>query len=182
MSITEALISDDTESIKVIWFNQPFIARNLHVGDKISLAGKVEDDYGGFIMKSPTYEKLGSEQAIHTQGLVPNYHLTTNLTNKQLRFLIKQVINLAKNIDDWLPSEIISNLKLPSLSQAINNIHFPKNKTEAEIARQRLAFNELFLLQLQSQIIKQELKNSQAQTISFQELKTKNLLILSRLN
>ena len=176
MSITEALISDDTESIKVIWFNQPFIARNLHVGDKISLAGKVEDDYGGFIMKSPTYEKLGSEQAIHTQGLVPNYHLTTNLTNKQLRFLIKQVINLAKNIDDWLPSEIISNLKLPSLSQAINNIHFPKNKTEAEIARQRLAFNELFLLQLQSQIIKQELKNSQAQTISFQELKTKKFV------
>src|SRR3989338_1984389 len=74
MNITEALITDGTETLKVIWFNQPFIARNLKVGDKISLAGKVEDDYGSFVMKSPVYEKLMYGQGVHTQGLVPNYH------------------------------------------------------------------------------------------------------------
>jgi len=58
MNITEALISDGTETLKVIWFNQPFLARNLRVGDKVSLAGKVEDNYGGLVMMSPTYEKI----------------------------------------------------------------------------------------------------------------------------
>src|SRR3989338_6354676 len=58
MYITEALITDGTETFKVIWFNQPFIARVLKVGDRVSLAGKVEDDYGGMMMNSPVYEKI----------------------------------------------------------------------------------------------------------------------------
>src|SRR3989338_10748405 len=57
INITEALISDGTESLRVIWFNQPFIARILKAGDWVSLAGKVEDDYGGPTMTSPVYEK-----------------------------------------------------------------------------------------------------------------------------
>src|SRR3989338_1567471 len=83
MNITEALVSDQTETLKVIWFNQPFIARILKVGDFVSLAGKVDDDYSGFVMMSPAYEKTnnppnplyqggdnaqgGGGQAVHTQ-------------------------------------------------------------------------------------------------------------------
>ena len=58
MYIIEALVSDGTETLKVIWFNQPFIAKILKVGDKVSLAGKVEDDYGGLVMTAPVYEKI----------------------------------------------------------------------------------------------------------------------------
>jgi len=94
MNITEALITDGTDVMKVIWFNQPFIARNLRVGDKASFSGKVEDDYGICVMKSPAYEKIfnkspqppftkgGNMDAVHTQGLVPNYHLTANITQR----------------------------------------------------------------------------------------------------
>jgi len=186
MYITEALVSDSTDTIKVIWFNQPFIARNLKVGDTVSLAGKVEDDYGGMMMNSPIYEKINNIHrnasrhvpmaAVHTQGLVPNYHLTANISQKQIRFLIKQIINLAKQIPDWLPDEIKKNLKLLNLGQAIEKIHFPKTETDIDQARQRLAFNELFLIQLQSQLIKKDLKSSQAQAISFQESDTKKFV------
>ena len=176
MYITEALITDGKETLKVIWFNQPFITRNLHIGDKVSLAGKVEEDAGGLVMKSPVYEKIVGQQAFHTQGLVPNYHLTANLTQKQIRFLIKQVVNLARQVPDWLPEEIKRSLRLLDLKKAIAKIHFPKNKTEIETARRRLAFNELFLIQIQSQLIKKELKASQAQPIPFLEETTKKFV------
>jgi ATP-dependent DNA helicase RecG len=91
LNITEALITDGAETLKVVWFNQPFIAKNLRVGDRISLAGKVEESYAGLSMNSPVYEKLIYGQGVHTQGLVPNYHLTAGLTHKQVRFLIKFV-------------------------------------------------------------------------------------------
>ncbi|MEA3464181.1 MAG: ATP-dependent DNA helicase RecG [Patescibacteria group bacterium] len=195
MYITEALVNDGTETIKIIWFNQPFIARNLRVGDKVSLAGKVDGGYGEYIMKSPIYEKVlypipplpalsdgvkirgGNERdGYHTQGLVPNYHLTANLTQKQIRFLIKQIIGLANKVVDWLPSEVKSNLKILDLAKAITKIHFPKTQNDIKQARKRLAFNEFFLIQLQSQLIKQELKSSKAQIVPFLEQETKKFV------
>ena len=65
MNITEALISDESEQIKIIWFNQPYISKSLKTGDKISLAGKVETDYSGLVMISPMHEKLINGKAIH---------------------------------------------------------------------------------------------------------------------
>ena len=176
MYITEALVSDETETIKVIWFNQPFIARNLRVGDKVSLAGKVDGGYGEYVMKSPIYEKVFSNINIHTQGLVPNYHLTANITQKQIRFLIKQIIGMANKVVDWLPVAVKSNLKILDLGKAITKIHFPKTQNDIEQAHRRLAFNELFLIQLQSQLIKQELKSSKAQAVPFLEKETKRFV------
>ena len=176
MNITEALVSDGTETIKVIWFNQPFIAKNFRIGDKVSLAGNVDDDYGGLIMNSPVYEKITFGQGVHTQGLVPNYHLTANLTHKQVRFLIKQIINLAAKIIDWLPNEVKKSVKLISLTEAIKKIHFPKNDLDIKKARERLAFDELFLIQLQSQLAKKSLSQSRSQVIEFKEKGTKEFV------
>ncbi|MFH0956125.1 MAG: ATP-dependent DNA helicase RecG [Candidatus Falkowbacteria bacterium] len=176
MNITEALVSDGTETLKVIWFNQPFIARNLRVGDKISLAGKIEENYGGLTMNSPVYEKLIYGQGVHTQGLVPNYHSTANLTQKQIRFLIKQVINLSAQIADWLPLEIKKSIKLLNLAEAIKKVHFPKNNLDIKKARERLAFDELFLIQLQSQLVKKNLDLSRAHEIKFYEKETKKFV------
>ena len=176
MNITEALINDSTESLRVIWFNQPFITKNLHNGDKVSLAGKVENEYNCLIMTSPMYEKIDHNKLVHTQGFVPNYHLTTNITQKQIRFLIKQIIDLAEQLVDWLPIEIQQELKMLSLSQAITQIHFPKNNLIINQAHQRLAFDELFLIQLQSQLIKIEQNKSKAFAITFHEKETKNFV------
>jgi len=185
MYITEALVNDGSETLRVVWFNQPFIAQNLKTGDRVSLAGKVEEDYGGVMMTSPVYEKIkipltpfvkGGNSAIHTQGLVPNYHLTANLTHKQVRFLIKQVIGLATRMADWLPVGVRRELRLLNLGEAIAKIHFPRSNLDITKARERLAFDELFLIQLESQLIKRELQKSQAWPIKFLEKETKKFV------
>ena len=176
MYITEALVSDETDSLKVIWFNQPFLTHTLRVGDKISLAGRVSETYGQLAMISPVYEKTYGDELIHTQGLVPNYHLTADLTQKQLRFLIKKVLPLADQVRDWLPPEVKTQLGLMDLSSALKKIHFPADLKEAEAARQRLNFGELFLLQLKAQIIKRELKSRRALPVKFQKEATQKFV------
>jgi len=176
MSITEALVSDETDSLKVIWFNQPFLSKTYRVGDKISLAGRVSDSYGQLTMISPVSEKIYSDDLIHTKGLIPNYHLTANLTQKQLRFLVKEVIGLAEKEPEWLPPEIKKRLGLISLDRALRQIHFPKNQAEAAAARERLGFTELFLRQLKAQMIKRELKSRRAWPIEFRLKDTKEFV------
>ena len=176
MNITEAIISDDTEQIKVIWFNQPFIVKNLKPGDNVSLAGKIEHDFSGFVMKSPVYEKIINEQTIHTQGIIPNYHITANITQKQIRFLIAKTLKQSEKISDWLPEQIIKNQKLLPLPDAIEKIHFPTNQDDINQAKRRLAFNELFLIQLRSQSIKHELKSALATKLKFKEKEIKNFV------
>ena len=180
MHITEALINDGDSSVKVIWFNQPYIGKNLKEGDLISIAGKVEEDVSGPYFSAPSYERLTDSAAVHTQGLVPNYHLTEGLTQKQLRFFLSQIIKLASELTDWLPLDIRKKYRLLSYGEAVKKIHFPKILVEAETARRRIAFNELILLQLQSQLVRRELADAQAVPIPFQEEATKKFV--GRLN
>lgn len=175
MHITEALVADETDTIRVVWFNQPFIAKSLKAGDTVSLAGKIEGSNGDAFMRSPVYEKADGG-ALHTHGLVPNYHLTAGLTQKQIRFFVSQVITLADSLADWLPAGIIASQKLIPLNKAVRKIHFPADFADAEAARARLAFDELFLLQIQSQLARRELDLSRTVPIKFQEKETKKFV------
>ncbi len=173
--ITEALVSDDSGQIKVVWFNQAFLTKNLQAGDSISLAGKVKDAYGQLTLMSPQYEKATNEK-INTFGLIPIYSLSSGLTQKQLRFFIKQVIGLADRIPEWIPEEIAKNLNLMPLNKAILEIHFPKNQKNIKLARQRLEFGELFLRQIKTLIAKQNLKKQSTISIDFKEDLTKEFV------
>ncbi|NTU99284.1 ATP-dependent DNA helicase RecG [Candidatus Falkowbacteria bacterium] len=177
VNVTEALVSDENGSVKVVWFNQPFIVKNLKVGDLVSLAGKVEEDFAGPFLASPNYEKImPGVAAVNTQGLVANYNLTAGLTQKQLRYLIRQVLPLAKQVKDWLPEEIIKKNKFLPLASAIELIHFPKNPNDIFHARRRLAFNELFAIQLAAQQNQLGLSRSKAPQIHFDQEQTKKFV------
>lgn len=173
MNITEALISDGTEMLRVIWFNQPFLTKSLRVGDHLSLAGRVSEDFGGLIMNSPVYEKITSQGPLHTQGIVPMYHLTSSISQKQLRSAISQIVSLAESVPDWVPQEIVQTYRLESLAVSLRNIHFPKNALALKSAKDRLGFNELFLLQLRAQKQRQEFLSLSAPEIVFNEEATK---------
>jgi ATP-dependent DNA helicase RecG len=177
MNITEALINDGTEMLRVIWFNQPFLNRILKAGDMISLAGRVTEDYGGIQMVSPVYEKVNQGRAIHTQGIVPVYHLISTIAQKQLRSAIAQIVNLAQEVIDWVPEEIVKHNKLISLAEAIRQIHFPESPAKLQTAKERLGFNELFLLQLRAQKQRQEFLTLTAPAITFNEVATKKFVI-----
>ena len=177
LAITEAIISDDSDSLKVVWFNQPYISKTLKVGDEISLAGKVVESYGQLTLMSPIYEKISDyHELIHTQGLTPIYSLTAGLTQKQLRFLIDAALPTAPALIDWLPAEIQTKLNLLDLPTALKKIHFPKNEADIRLAKQRLGFAELFLRQLQAQLIKREIKTSRAPQIEFKKNETQALI------
>jgi len=176
MQITEALVRDDTGYLKVIWFNQSFITRNLKVGDEISLAGRVTGDYEQLQMISPDYEKINSHDLIHTRGLIPNYHSTSKLSQKQIRFLMKQVLPLAEKVEDWLPEDLRGRLGLIDLKTALRHIHFPVSSVEIYESQKRLAFTELFLRQLKSQSIKRELQSLKSYPIKFNEEMTRSFV------
>lgn len=176
MQITEALIRDDSGYLKLIWFNQSFITRNLKVGDEISVSGRVHDNYGQMQMTSPDYEKITAADLINTKGLIPNYHSTSKLSQKQIRFLIKQVLHLTNKIEDWLPEGIRERLGLIDLRKALYQVHFPASSKEIIDSQRRLAFTELFLRQLKSQSIKRELQNLKATSINFNEEVTRSFV------
>lgn len=175
MYLTECLISDETASIKAVWFNQPFITKLLRQGDEVFLSGKAEQGTYGLQFVSPTYEKTKKEQT-HTARIIPVYSTTENLTAKQIRYLVKIALPLAKSVPDWVPPEIIKQYKLIPLNRAIGAIHFPANHHELEQARERLKFNELFLIQLKTQGIRQKISQERAPSITFNEQRTKKFV------
>ncbi len=173
--VTECLVSDDTASLKIIWFNQPFITKLLKQGDVVYFSGKAEYSTYGLQLQNPTYEKVKKDQT-HTARIVPIYSVTEKLTEKQIRYLIKSALPLANQIPDWLPIEIVSKYKLINLPQAIREIHFPTNhKTLAQAVR-RIKFNELFLIQLRTQSIRQHLAQKKAPLIGFDQDITQNFV------
>jgi ATP-dependent DNA helicase RecG len=148
MNLTEALIEDDSGAIKAVWFNQPFLVRNLRAGVNVSLSGKVVYSQEGFQLSNPSYELLGSGQYLHTARLVPVYHETEGLSSKWLRAHIKPILKLSSEVEEFLPAKILKSQKLCKLSIAISQIHFPDNLEKSQDAKRRLAFDELFLIQL----------------------------------
>ncbi|MBU0597970.1 ATP-dependent DNA helicase RecG [Patescibacteria group bacterium] len=173
--ITEAIISDDTASIKAVWFNQPFITKLLNQGDEAYFSGKAETTSYGLQLISPSYEKVKKDQT-HTARIVPVYSLTENLTTKQLRYLIKLVLPLSQQLAEWIPQDILDKFKLISLQKAIQEIHFPTNNKILAQARNRLKFNELFLIQLKTQAIRQKISQQQAPSINFNQPLTKKFV------
>jgi ATP-dependent DNA helicase RecG len=175
MLLTEAVVYDDTARMHVVWFNQPFIGKVLKAGESIYLSGIVKREMFGVTMASPSYEKI-SENTSHTARIVPIYSLTNGITQKQMRFLLTQVLPFAKDIQDWVPEEILQKVNIESLSSALLSIHFPSSNSDLKKAEKRLKFDELFLLQLRSEMMRQQIKASKAPQISFQEVSIKEFV------
>jgi ATP-dependent DNA helicase RecG len=150
MALAEAVVSDETGSIKVVWFNQPYLAKSLIVGEEIFLAGSADYYKSSLQMTNPIYEKL-SDFPIHTSRLVPLYHLKQSIYPKTFRNLAAQVLPLADEIADDLPSTIIKNQSLMNIGNTIRQSHFPESDESVAQARKRLAFEEIFYNQLAAQ-------------------------------
>lgn len=156
-TIQKAIIEDETGSIGVIWFNQPFLARYLKENDRISLSGKVKTFKSQLVMESPEYEMVIENKTIHTGRLVPIYNETRGVSSKWLRRQIYKIIQDQKqNILEYLPYSIIKNNNLISISKAIEQIHFPETLGMAKRARERLSFDELFITHLSSLVRRKE--------------------------
>ncbi len=146
---TEVILGDATGNVRAIWFNQPYLARGFRTNTKIVLSGIISSFHGQKVFKSPEWEILGNRELLHTARLVPIYPLTRGLYAKQIRRWTKEAIDTyVGDLTDFLPIGIKKHCQLLDLPEAITQIHYPDNYQVAQEAQKRLAFDELFLLQI----------------------------------
>lgn len=154
--IQKAKVSDETGSIEITWFNQPFLVKTIRAGEKYNFSGKTELFGKKIVMVSPEYEAV-SESTIHTGRLVPVYPETARVSSKWIRSRINMILKQCKKyLLEYLPYSILAKNQFIDYKNAILQIHFPENKELLEKAKQRLAFDELFLIQLISALQKKE--------------------------
>lgn len=147
-TLISSIIADASGTIEAVWFNQPYLTRQLRAGRRIVLSGKVDQYLGRLILRSPAWEPLERE-LIHTARLVPVYPLTQGISSRWMRRLIKRVVDYwAPRLEDPLPAAVRERARVVDLPTAIRQIHFPDDQQAAEQARYRLAFDEFLSLQL----------------------------------
>ncbi|MDD4984798.1 MAG: ATP-dependent DNA helicase RecG [Dehalococcoidales bacterium] len=146
---TEAVVGDETGNVRVVWFNNPYLAKKLATNTRIVISGRVGLFNGRHVFESPEWEQVGDEDLVHTGRLVPVYPLTSGLHPRQVRKLMKEVVDRwVVLLEDFLPREVRERHSLLDLVQAISQAHYPDDEALKDRARLRLAFDELFLLQL----------------------------------
>ena len=132
----------------VTFFNQPWLEAEFKRGMHIVLSGKVDLFLGRPAMTHPEWEPLEKER-LHTGGIVPVYPLTRDLSMRTMRRAIRQVVNKwGRALPDYLPEHVLRRTGLPRLSYAIETVHFPPSWDALDLARRRIAFDELLLIQL----------------------------------
>ena len=142
----EARVFDETGPMLAVWWNQLSIPRRLPEGTHVLLHGK-RKQRNEFSVDE--YEVIGQGATpVHTVGLVPVHPATQGLEPAALRKLIWEDYGLIRHVIEPLPSKLRVAERLPDRSAAIAAAHFPDDEDEAEGARRRLAFEELFLLQV----------------------------------
>ncbi len=155
ITITEIIVSDESSELTAVWFNQKFIGQILKTGDEVYLSGKVQDKNNKLQLINPTYEKV-KDRTIHSAGIIPNYHLSGKITQRQLRFLISLALKALPYVDDPLPADLLNTENFPWLHESLQAIHFPISHEQLQAAARRLKFQELFYLQCKYQLAKKD--------------------------
>lgn len=159
--IFELMISDDTGVFTAKWFNQGYLRKIFKSGMHVVLCGKIGmKRYGGLEMIQPEYEIVDSSEAVgerlHTGRIVPIYSLTDGLYQKEMRKIMKQIVDrYAPSVEENLPDGIRQRHQFLPLSTALKRLHFPEQtddidrlNSETSPAHHRLIFDEFFLLEL----------------------------------
>lgn len=146
MTVTEVFLLDETGVLKIAFFKQPWIARELAQGDRLAVIGKVEFAYGFKQMASPHYEKIDSTSSTGT--ILPVHRVTEGISQAWMRRLSSVALEMVGDFADPMPAALRARNGLMSLSRALRTIHFPRTMAEIPLARRRLAYDELMYLQL----------------------------------
>ncbi len=175
MHITEAVASDSSGSIKIVWFNQPYRSKYLQANQKYYISGLYQLSHQRFTIMNPSIE-LSSDFPINTARVIPVYRETKGLTSRQIRLVLKQVVPVIQVLPESLPGWLIKEHNLMSRSQAIFGIHFPDSSEILNRAKERLGFEEVFQLSLASLLNKDENRHESALSIPFSQILAKTFV------
>lgn len=149
MFLTEVGLEDASGTLRILWFNERYVAQTLKAGMLIRASGKVTRDRDGLLMTNPAFER-SSRDATHTGRLVPVYPETAGLTSRFFRWQLAGLFQKLQTFPDPIPQKILERLHLPGLRPALAAIHFPKDRNQELVARKRFAFDEMLFVQLKA--------------------------------
>jgi ATP-dependent DNA helicase RecG len=149
MFILQGIISDETGSLKVIWYNQPFLAKTLKNNLLVALIGKLVKNRYGLNFQPLKFEILKSKEDFQKR-IIPVYSEIEGIRSGFFEKIIKNILEKydIKNLIDPLPPKILSQFNYPQLGSAIVSLHQPKSFEEINLAKERLSFEELLYLEL----------------------------------
>ncbi len=162
LNITRATLYDRTGIINLVWFHQPYIAKILNNDDTALITGKIQKkkDKNTFYISNPIYEKTPplTSDVDKNNGITKNqcasvYPETRGLSSRWFSFTIRKILKKIitdnpEELEDVIPKKIREHYHLPSLKNSLIYIHTPQKNKNAEVARKRFAFEEIFLVQI----------------------------------
>lgn len=165
--LIQAIFNDGTTPITLTWFNQSWLTKQIQTGDRLQVSGKLTKYKNQLSIIAPVWEKMTADSGlrqndmVHTGRLVPIYPETFNLSSKWLRAKIAQILpQIKSSITDPLPDEIRNDML--TLPDALSKIHFPESWEQAQKARERLGFDELFYVTLATLKLRQQWQNKKS--------------------
>ena len=157
--IVEAMLTDGTDALKAVWFNQGFRQRQLTEGAEVALSGKVERFGRRLQMKSPEVDVLSNEtESLTTGRVVPVHPNVKDVGVGWLRRGMHNALGRSLPMPDPLPEDVVRRHGLVDRTTAFRDIHFPDDVAAVRPARDRLAFDELFRLEVALAVNKKRLE------------------------
>ena len=168
MHITEAIATDSSDSVRLVWFNQPYRAAALKPGETYYISGNYELSRSRFAVMNPSVE-LVSNFPVNTARIIPVYRETKGLTSNQIRKAVREVVQTKISQTETLPAWLVQDQKLIDRADALMTMHFPEVHKQLDEARRRLGFEEVFALTLAALLNKRELLQDTSVAIPFDE-------------
>ncbi|MEA2654938.1 MAG: ATP-dependent helicase RecG [Chloroflexota bacterium] len=170
MGLTEATLQDDEGGVlKLVWFNQSFMARQLPQGERVAVAGMVRGRFGVFEMRNPLSEKVSASGPKRLRDLMPRYHLVKGLSSKKIAEWIGSILPLAGEMVDILPADVLERHHLLPIGEAVRSGHQPESALDWTMARRRMAFAELFELQAAFALMRAGIAAEPAEPIPYRQ-------------
>jgi len=154
LTLTKAYLDDGSGVLELVWYNQPYMKDTLTKlrNSQIVAYGIVKESPYGLQMETPEWEDLTDgadpDSLLSVNRIVPIYPLTEGIRQKRMRQIIWNAVQYAHLAPEILPRSVRERLGLMPIQQALQQIHFPDDEQMIEPARQRLVFEEFFLMQL----------------------------------
>ena len=166
MHVTEAVAREGDQSVRLVWFNQPYRAISMKPGATYFISGLFELSFQKFAIMNPSTE-LESDFPVNTARIVPIYRETKGLKSTQIRRVVKECLPTIRTTPETLPHWIVEKHSLMSRAAAIEAMHFPNSPTQLEEATKRLGFEEVFGLTLAALLNKHEAMSESSLQIPF---------------
>ena len=168
LHITEAVASDLTGSVRLLWFNQPYREKSLKRDAEYFVSGEFVLRHQRFTIINPSIE-LVKDFPVNTARILPIYRETKGLRSRQIRDYVNSAFLSLVYVPETLPEWLIEENKLLSRHEALKLMHIPKRMADVTDAKRRLGFEELFQLSLASTLNKNQYMSTKALAIPFEE-------------